>query len=223
MNLIVQPTRRLIKPRPGSESQLDRSHPLTQGLVGAWLMNEGAGSVVQDVSGNQNHGIGTGIDWSADLYGPATLFTTSSTDKITLSKSITSSQNGSTIVFLGRLNSVGPKMLVGKAGATNNQIYAYDATRIRLYAAGTTSDWTADKSFNTRLRLYVFVGSGAGWTLYLDGKSQGYVSNDNALTWDLIGYGSNNTAYTWNGTITYVSAYSRALSASEIASLYAGP
>ena len=32
-------------------------HPLSKGLVGAWLMNEGAGSRVNDISGHGNHGI----------------------------------------------------------------------------------------------------------------------------------------------------------------------
>lgn len=71
MGLIVQPTRRLIKPRFGAESQLDRSHPLAQGLVGAWLMNEGAGNSLWDSSRRQPIASGTDLSWVATKAGGA--------------------------------------------------------------------------------------------------------------------------------------------------------
>jgi len=43
------------KPLPGAE--IDWGHPLAQGLVGCWLMNEGAGVSVADYSAGGNHGI----------------------------------------------------------------------------------------------------------------------------------------------------------------------
>lgn len=43
-----------IKPMLGK--QIDWSHPLTNGLVGCWLMNEGSGDIIQDLSGNGNTG-----------------------------------------------------------------------------------------------------------------------------------------------------------------------
>ena len=43
----------LSKPMLGS--QLDFSHPLNKGLVGFWLMNEGHGNKIQDLSLNQGY------------------------------------------------------------------------------------------------------------------------------------------------------------------------
>ena len=45
----------------------------TKGLVGYWLMNEGAGNTVQDLSGNGNVGtvVGTAPSWIAGNYGSA--------------------------------------------------------------------------------------------------------------------------------------------------------
>lgn len=44
----------MTKPKPGA--QIDPAHPLSKGLVGHWLFNEGAGSLASDISGKKNHG-----------------------------------------------------------------------------------------------------------------------------------------------------------------------
>jgi len=59
----------MLKPVLGSQIQL--GHPLARGLVGCWLMNEGSGDKVCDLSGNGNTGIArTGnISHCAGKYG----------------------------------------------------------------------------------------------------------------------------------------------------------
>lgn len=53
--------------KPPYPSRLDFDNPLSQGLVGCWLMNEGAGSKVYDISGRGNDGTLTNMapatDW----------------------------------------------------------------------------------------------------------------------------------------------------------------
>lgn len=44
----------LTKPLPGA--RIDPAHPLSKGLVGCWLLNEGSGSRANDISGHGNHG-----------------------------------------------------------------------------------------------------------------------------------------------------------------------
>jgi len=39
--------------KPMLGQQVDRSHPCAKGLVGFWLMNEGTGNRIQDLSGNR--------------------------------------------------------------------------------------------------------------------------------------------------------------------------
>ena len=63
----------ILKPRLFRKPNL--GHPLAKGLVGYWLMNEGAGSIINDLSGNG--GIGTIVDtvnWRAGKTGSALLF-----------------------------------------------------------------------------------------------------------------------------------------------------
>ena len=64
----------MTKPKPGV--QLNPFHPLSKGLVGYWLMNEGAGSLINDISGNKNHGRLTnmlpnvqGSGWGGSKFG----------------------------------------------------------------------------------------------------------------------------------------------------------
>ncbi|MFV9676847.1 MAG: LamG-like jellyroll fold domain-containing protein, partial [Methanosarcinales archaeon] len=67
------------KPKPGAV--IDPLHPLSKGLVGCWLFNEGAGSVANDISGHGNHGTLTnmlpnvqGSGWSGTPTGGGMAF-----------------------------------------------------------------------------------------------------------------------------------------------------
>ncbi len=61
------------KPPRGSTPK--RSHNLMRGLVGWWLMNDGAGSIVADLSGNSNSGTMRNMNpatvWVPNERGPA--------------------------------------------------------------------------------------------------------------------------------------------------------
>ena len=51
---------------------LNGGHPLSRGLVGCWLMNEGGGNKVSDLSGNSGAGdFLADTSWSAGIFGPA--------------------------------------------------------------------------------------------------------------------------------------------------------
>lgn len=58
------------KPKPGCF--IDPTHPLSRGLVGCWLFNEGAGSRLTDYSGYGNHGALTNMNannWAGSFRG----------------------------------------------------------------------------------------------------------------------------------------------------------
>lgn len=63
----------ITKPLPGAT--IDLQYPLSRGLVGCWLFNEGAGSRLADISGNGNHGTLTNMDvpgvWTGSPGGGA--------------------------------------------------------------------------------------------------------------------------------------------------------
>jgi len=66
--------------KPAFGRQLNYGHPLAQGLVGCWLMNEGSGDKVYDLSGNGNTGTcqnmtGTATSgWNPGKFGSALAF-----------------------------------------------------------------------------------------------------------------------------------------------------
>ena len=43
--------------KPPRGARLDPGHPLSRGVVGYWLFNEGVGGRVNDLSGNGNTGV----------------------------------------------------------------------------------------------------------------------------------------------------------------------
>ena len=55
--------------KPPLGAKVNFSHPLAKGLVGLWLMNEGGGNKVYDLSGNENHGTLTNMDPATDWVG----------------------------------------------------------------------------------------------------------------------------------------------------------
>lgn len=55
------------KPRPGV--RINILHPLSRGLVGLWLLNEGTGSQASDISGKGNHGTLTNMAVNSQVSG----------------------------------------------------------------------------------------------------------------------------------------------------------
>ncbi len=55
--------------KPPAGIQLNRNHPLAQGLVGCWLFNEGAGLRANDLTGNNNTGILTNFEPMSSTSG----------------------------------------------------------------------------------------------------------------------------------------------------------
>lgn len=69
----------LSKPLPGTT--INPVHPLAQDLIGFWLFNEGEGSLINDISGNGNHGSlvnmlpnTQGSGWTGSVSGNAIAF-----------------------------------------------------------------------------------------------------------------------------------------------------
>ena len=64
----------ITKPKPGA--MINPLHPLSKGLVGCWLFNEGYGNLANDISGRGNHGVLTNVSpnaqtsgWGSSIYG----------------------------------------------------------------------------------------------------------------------------------------------------------
>ena len=67
----------MTRARPFPGAQLNPLHPLSRGLIGGWIFNEGAGSGLHDISGNGNDGslVNTAAsDWAGSSDGGALNF-----------------------------------------------------------------------------------------------------------------------------------------------------
>ena len=84
----------MIKPVLGS--QLKYGHPLARGLVGYWLINEGSGSIINDLSGNGNTGTLLGPTWKAGKFGPALDFEEDNSDYVVLPDTLFDKFTGAT-------------------------------------------------------------------------------------------------------------------------------
>lgn len=56
------------QPKPPCGTQIDWADPLSQGLVGCWLFNEGAGNIVNLATGKKYTRCGGGGTWGTDGY-----------------------------------------------------------------------------------------------------------------------------------------------------------
>ena len=217
------------KPSPGG-AVLDRNHPLSRGLVGLWLLNDGRAVNVIDWSGNGN----TGTPQSAPsnkigLFGQTLNFNGSSqwinvglapnlqiVGPLTLSAWI----NTNTIA-------AGQRAIISCAYSWGMQI---GPTSGRL-VFNTVSQQLADTGtiLTTGVWYHVAVvctGSTGSWTLqfYVNGLFSSSTTTSNNPTsgpWNVqIG---NDYGNLWNGMLDVLRVYNRALSASEINTLYTTP
>jgi len=217
----------MLKPVLGSQIRL--GHPLAKGLVGCWLMNEGSGDKVQDLSGNQRTGtLSSTATWSAADSGPG----------------VNCAANGQKITtVIPVLGPTGTCVIRFNGNAT-------PATLGRFFAAeGGTASFYLSRSTSTALQFeiggiggIVTYGAlwGTGWhtivvtwddaanlrTHYLNGKyvdqtTTAFVFPTNFTSFTIGDRVANDR--TVGGQFSWFSLFNRVLSASEIAQLYREP
>ena len=219
----------LSKPSPGV--QLDPLHPLSRGLVGYWLFNEGAGSRAQDISGKGNHGTLTdGPAWTGGQRGGALRF--DGTDDYVSTPLSMASLSQLTISMWARRSALGAFVYI-----SSNVNNSTQNVQIGFFSDGLVYPTIGDGTFPTVTSNTVdwvhcvMVYNGAASTklfLYLNGASStlsaqptGTATHASAGTFD-IGRRLANARYT-NGHIDEVRIYTRALTALEVQQLYATP
>lgn len=216
-----------VKPLPGA--QLDRTHPLAQGLVGCWLMNEGGGLSVYDYSGNDAHGALTnGPTWEAGPDGGALRFDGS--DDYVSAAPVLSGLESATITV--RVNQP-PRGIGSDDGVWVGTNVAYNAA---FLSGRNFTGWQVwinklkyqiTENFDSTWHTYttVFVG-GALLEMYRDGLIRR--SYDTSIPTSInnhatLQFGRTATSLYSGATISHVHIHNRALSADEIAWLHAEP
>lgn len=215
--------------KPPIGSKLNYGHPLTRGLIGCWLFNEGSGDKVFDCSKLSNHGTINGVaaqssisGWDGGPDGPVILFD-GSNDYIRMELNKTIMGNKPTIVFGFR--PIGVQAGIGMMQVANSLSSATPWILVQG-AASSSLRWCIDggtkitQALNDN-RWYNIAAKydGTTWRAYKNGVADGiYVG---AL-------GSNAGSYTWLGNgysgcfkcqMAYYFVYNRDLSDIEIALL----
>lgn len=229
--------------KPPNGTLLDFSHPRTGGLVGYYVMNEGRGSRVNDISLNPAPGTATNFtmspsstsNWVGSYLGGCLAFDGSddyvaigTIPKLNLREFTLTAWINSTTV------SVGTKQVISDSDSLgNNYLYGLEinrtAGRVSLLTSGAVLTGTRAISANT---WYFIAGTRRGtdpnWTLsvYVNGALDITSTFSNALHAQqvaAIGRLGNGANHQFSGKIDEVRVYNRVLSLSEIQSLYTNP
>lgn len=230
------------KPPPGTRRNF--SHPLSQDLVGHWIMNEGNGVTVSDVSAYGNNGTrGTGATWTTGLRGHAIDFNNTTNGSITIADksyySATATTPALTVsAWFSGVPLVANGMIVTKGtggGAfewalrfpdtgTNIMFNTWDSAGTDYYSVTGTTTLSSGVWYHG----VGVVVHGVGASVYLNGRweatdttaSSANMSDTTAAV--VIGKRGDNAAF-FDGLIDDVRIYNRALTDSDIAWLYAEP
>ena len=220
--------------KPILGTQLNRGHRLANGLVGCWLLNEGGGGVVADLSGNVNSlALTGGSSWQAGDVVCDGL------DGILLKSGFNFSRGAgdSTFELIVNLESYGE--------ADNGYMMTFnDGTMLICQPTGGiryrrqysitygTCRYTSDLGLIGKWSHVVVVDkTGELIDLYIDGKlisSLAWLTPPDGTKVDLdgtsFGLGSNTTvSRAMDGSIRKSAVYNRALSPGEIQDLYRDP
>ncbi len=228
--------------KPVRGIRLNKSHPLARGLVGYWLLNEGSGNKVFDLSGNGNEmSFVNSPVWSPGNFGQSILFDDGSSQYLEYSSPIITDYPVTLLAWFNQDDDTIACHLIGFADNSVDDEYvrivtvgAGDGTgiiRLQLRITGeaghnvdATSSWNVN-TWNMACAVYksateriVFLNAGSEAT---DTDSARFaIGLDNTT----IGRMSrlNPTNY-MSGKIGLAMIYNRALSASEIALLHREP
>lgn len=235
----------ITKPKVGV--QLNRAHPLARNLVGYWLMNEGGGSRVHDISGSGNHGTCTNMllngsgasGWAGSPRGGCLNFDGVDDFVVSLNNiGISGAASRTVSMWIYPKSSSGRQTLfiTGAIPATTAWGFEYNGFQggpQNIYIIGFDADvyTVATLPLNTWSHVVATYSGGlvsTGTKLYYNGVSQVLITYQNATlnatnSVGYIGMDGILVRQRFNGLIDEVRVYNRALSAGEILMLYANP
>jgi hypothetical protein len=222
----------LMKPPFGARLKLD--HPLARGLVSAWLFNEGSGNKAYDSSGQGNHGTLTGMNdppvatsgWNSGPHGGGLAF--DGTDDYIPLGNIPATLSNCTII--ATINPTLSKIFFitscGPSGTTSGLEFRVETTGALRFVKANAADiglGTAGAVANGQFSHVAGTYDTAGnYKYYANGVPAGSGTNLQTITNPNVFLAVNTGEYSL-GSISSVFIYNRALSAEEIAYLYAQP
>lgn len=214
--------------KPPAGAQVDRGHPISQGLVGCWLFNEGGGKAIYDIAGAFYTGLFThGAPlWVPGRFGGKAIQFAGGSEGITFARNypITSgadtSQGGSGKAgsFVWWFYSTSVSGFRGHWGQSNNLAVYTNGTSLTRYNGriSSTQAIATGKWYQA-----VLTCEGAATKLYLNGVLD--ASSSNSALYNLSAIGFDGADEGIAGKIDHFRLYNRCLSASEVMLLYGQP
>lgn len=228
----------MIPSKPYRGTQLNRSHPLCRGLVGCWVMNEGSGSKVFDLSGGVNSGTitdttvtrvtttqGPGIEFSGNANNHRIdLGSIPASNPLNLSTENKMSIAAKVYLNTGTLSNSNPRLIDKSDNASmengwgmdwresgDNFQFFVDTGKLSFTATSSKGEWhSVGVSFDNR-----------AVAAYINGilDSTGSIAKDipSDTTNAAIGNQNHDTDRQWDGFILYVYVWNRPLLAGEFA------
>ena len=220
--------------KPPAGTQINPLHPLSQGLMGCWLFNEGVGSLANDISGNKNHGRLTnmapnvqGSGWGGSKFGGSLKFD-GVNDHIDCGNDV-SLNITSNITMAARIKftSVDTTMVLNRTtglGQAGYEIYVSNGTVISRINSATGAISPLEYNDNN-CHSVVGIYNGTQNLIYVDGtlvanETVGAPNSNPSASFQI---GARVGGLFFNGIINSVRIYNRALSAEEVKTLYLDP
>jgi len=209
--------------KPIRGARIDVTNPLARGLVGCWLMNEGTGSIIADLSGKVDAGTITNGVWTAEGVNLE-----SGTDGIiNIGTAIDFQTADDFSFFVVGITRANWNHLIGhRDGATYQyQFRVRDLTQYLSLLVGSGSiDSTLSATAGVKNYMGLSRGSGVSTTFFLNGDTQTIGSAGTITNQSLDASIGNELSL--GQVITSVSiayAWDRALSDNELQQIYVDP
>jgi len=214
--------------------KIDPGHPINANLAGWWPMDEGSGTVANDISGLGNHGaFSGGVSWATSYINGKNLSFDGVDGQLVMTHNSTLAITGNmTMVVWAKYAAWDWHMFLTKTnGGTAGPYMAYvNASRgtIEFHRGnGTLHDYieSTDPGPLSTWHCVAVTMSGTTVTHYLNGASNGSGTlsttiGDSATD---MRFGNRPDGFWLTGEAANVRLFSRALAASEIAALYSDP
>jgi len=213
----------ILKPRLFRKPSL--SHPFARGLVGLWLLNEGSGNKVFDLSGNGNVGTfaGTAPSWTVGKFGSAVLLP--GTDEyISFGKTIGNVSAGTIIVWAKPTAFAQQGVLVGDTDHEFSMILWDDGNMYFRVGGAQEATPTGGYTDNTYHQFAVtWQGNGKPCYGYIDGVLKTTDNQQAGAAGNFFIGSRNGTQNYLNGGIDHCLYYNCFKTASEIVLLCREP
>ncbi len=222
------------KPKPLLGRRINPYHPLAQGLVGCWLLNEGGGDKIFDLSGYGN--VGTFVN--NPTWVPDGLEVTEDGDEhVTLGRSSILQPSEITLV-VGAIktadiaaNNTGLLRTPQETQNTGGILAIHSDEKARFFIMNLADNqWAICESDNIvplgSEHQYIGTCDGSDVFLHIDGVLQADTESVSAIKWGTVNQDAAVGRYnvqTPDAIITYAFYYNRALTPRQITSLHAEP